>query len=174
MGHSASSPAAQQPQSKQRMSLSQQVAQVQPAVWCCPVTQCTGKPAPRSLVCTEGHHQHGALCKQPCSTAVHDWHISASYGAQSAAELKAPLPTCLAHSMGLDCVGLHAAVRHGVHAGQLAAPAAVVPAPPWCTTALHCGSSQSWGTASSCSTLAGMSSPSPRLPQPLHKCHAWV
>jgi hypothetical protein len=48
-------------------------------------------------------------------------------------------------------------------------PAAVVPAPPWCTTAEHRGNSQSCGTLSTKKMLGGTATPGiePRFPQPL-------
>ena len=45
--------------------------------------------------------------------------------------------------------------------------AAVVPAPPWCTAAQHCGRSQSCGQSSNSMTVSGRSNPSPSPAQPL-------
>ena len=45
-------------------------------------------------------------------------------------------------------------------------PVAVVPAPPWCTTAEHWGNNQSWGHPSRRKTLSGTSVKFPRFPHP--------
>lgn len=45
-------------------------------------------------------------------------------------------------------------------------PEAVVPAPPWWTTAAHRGNNQSWGQSSRRKTSAGTSERIPRSPQP--------